>query len=183
MKKFVLTILALVALAVPAAAQTGDISAYSDQAGTSCNIGDPGGGVVNVHLIHKHTSGATASQFAMTSVGNMTMGVLNFTPQADVLMLGSPADLSLAYTGCRVGDFYLGSLLYLSNGTSSPCSRITFGPAPTQIVLPGEVVMIDCANNFVVVPFGQGIVEADGTCQCNVGVSQTTWGGIKAMYR
>jgi hypothetical protein len=133
-------------------------------------------------LIHKHTGGATASQFAVTSSGGMTMTSFGFTEQPEVLKIGTVADLSLAYTGCRVGDFYLGSILYFGAGTSTPCARMTLSPAPTSPI-PGEVAMVDCVNAFLVPATGQAIVNPNGTCQCDVGVNETTWGSIKALYQ
>jgi len=67
MKKFVLTILAIAVAASPALAQVGDISAYADGAGTSCNIVDTAPGIITVNILHKHTVGGTASQWAVVS--------------------------------------------------------------------------------------------------------------------
>ncbi|MCI0452192.1 MAG: hypothetical protein L0Z51_07350 [Candidatus Latescibacteria bacterium] len=183
MKKFVLTVLALVAIAAPAAAQLGDLSAYADQAGTSCNISDAAVGAVNVYLIHKH-GGASASQFGLELTGGATLFPTGFNAATGMLWLGTyPSDVSVSYgASCVQGDFLIGTAGYFGQGTSPACSRIRFVPAPTSVV-PGSVAAVDCTAAFVALPTGQGIINADLTCQCDVPVNETTWGGVKALYR
>ncbi len=185
MKKFVLTVLALVAIAVPAAAQIGDVSAYMDQAGTSCNLSDAGIGQFNVFIVHKHAgSGASASQWGIELTGGATVFPTGFTAAPGMLSLGTfPSDVSVAYGApCVLGDFWIGTAGYFGQGTSPACSGVRFVPATTS-QLPGQIVAIDCANVAVVLPTGQGIINPNGTCQCDVPVTETTWGSIKALYQ
>lgn len=188
MKKFVLTVLAIVAAASPAFAQNGDISAYADAAGTSCNVLDNTApfAFIDVFLLHKHTGGGTAAQFTVTLTGGHTLSYISVTEAPGMLRIGEAnVDMSLAYGGCLVGDFLIATVRYLGNGTSAACARVTLTPAPTTPI-PGEIAAVDCvqpSGNLYVPGNGQAIINPDGTCQCNVPVSTKTWGGIKALYR
>lgn len=184
MKKFVLTILAIAVAASPALAQVGDISAYADGAGTSCNIVDTAPGIITVNVIHKHTVGGTASQWAINLGGGATLTFTGLTAAPGMLMLGTPpTDVSIAYGGCVTGDFLIATASYFGAGTSPPCSFINFGASPLSPI-PGEVAMVDCDfTTLNVVPTGQANINPNVNCQCDVAVNETTWGGIKALYR
>lgn len=187
MKKFVLTVFALMVVAGPAFAQSGDISGYADAAGTNCNIGDTlPFAFIDVFFLHKHTSGATAAQFAVTLTGGSTFVYINSTEAPGMLRIGEGnVDMALAYGACLSGDFLIVTVRYLANGQSPACSRVTVTPAPGSPI-PGEVAIVDCespTSNLLVPATGQAIINPDGTCACNVAVSEKTWGGIKALYR
>lgn len=188
MKKFVLTVLAIAAVAAPAAAQVGDISTYADGAATSCNIVDttPGFSFKDVFLFHKHTGGGQASQFKVSLTGGSTMVFSSQTIPAGMLNLGNANDdISIAYGGCLQGDFLILTITYVAFGTSPACSRIVLEPAATSPI-PGEVAMVDCtqpSGQLFVPATGQAIINPDVTCQCDVPVRTTTWGGIKALYK
>jgi len=188
MKKFVLTVLAIVVMAAPAAAQVGDISTYADAAGTSCNVADATApfAFIDVFLLHKSTGGATASQFKVSLTGGSTMTFSSQTVAPGMLNLGNAdTDISVAYGGCLQGDFLILTIRYLGFGTSPPCSQIVIDPAPGSPI-PGELAMVDCAvpsGNLVVPGSGRANINPNGTCQCDVAVTTKTWGGIKALYR
>ena len=184
MKKFVLTILAIAVAASPALAQVGDISAYADGAGTSCNIVDTAPGIITVNILHKHTVGGTASQWAVVLGGGATLTFTGLQAAPGMLMLGAPpTDVSISYGGCVVGDFLIATVGYFGAGTSPACSFISFAAAPTSPI-PGEVAMVECDfETLSVVPTGQANINPNASCQCDVAVNETTWGGIKALYR
>jgi hypothetical protein len=184
MKKFVLTVLAIAVAASPAFAQVGDISAYADGAGTSCNIVDAAPGLITVNVLHKHTVGATASQWAINLNAGATLTFTGVQAAPGMLVLGnSAADISVAYGGCVSGDFLIATVSYFGAGTSPACSFINFGPAPTSPI-PGQVASVACdLSTVIVTPTGQANINPNGTCQCDVAVNETTWGGVKALYR
>ena len=188
MKKFVLTVLAVAAMVAPAAAQYGDISTYSDAAGTSCNIADttPGFSLKDVFIMHKHTTGATASQFKVNLTGSSTFIFSSQTIPAGMLNLGNANDdISIAYGGCLQSDFLILTITYIAFGTSPACSHIVIEPAATSPI-PGELAMVDCtvpSGELHVPANGVATINPDGTCQCDVAVESKTWGGIKALYR
>jgi hypothetical protein len=185
MKKFVLTVLAIAVAASPAFAQIGDISAYADGAGTSCNIVDAAPGIVTINVLHKHTVGATASQWAINLNGGSTMTFTGVTAAPGMLAIApsGATDISIAYGGCVTGDFLIATVTYFGLGTSPPCSYINFSAAPTSPI-PGQIASVECdLTTVTVTPTGQANINPDGTCQCDVAVNEATWGGIKALYR
>lgn len=186
MKKFVLTILAIMVAASPAFAQFGDISAYSDEAGTSCSIADAGAGIRDVFLLLKHTSGATALKFVLQQGTGGTLSYVSDAVVAGFLSIGnSQSGIEVAFPTCQVGDVYFMKVTYFGAGTSAPCSYINVLEAADS-PNPGEVIIVDCTTpfgNVQNVARGQAIINPDGTCQCDVPVNERTWGSIKALYR
>jgi hypothetical protein len=186
MKKFVLTVLAVAALAAPAAGQSGDISVYADAAGLSCSVADNTApfAFIDTYVIHKHLSGgATASQFRVDLTAGATMTYSGQTEGSGMLLIGNANDdLSVAYGGCLSGDVLLVTVRYIGVGTTPPCERIQINPAPTSPI-PNEVALADCAFEYAVVAQGEAIINEDPSCICNVAVAQTTWGAIKALYK
>ena len=49
----------------------------------------------------------------------------------------------------------------------------------------GEIEGVDCMEpaNKTFPTGGGGRINSDQTCDCNVPVEDTTWGGIKALYK
>lgn len=184
MKKFVLTVFAVLMVATSAAAQVGDISIYSDGAGLSCNITDASPSLLSLFVIHKHTVGATASQFGVSLTGGSTMTFTGATAASGMLLLGTPpTDISIAYGGCVAGDFLIANVTYFGGGSSPACSGIRFDASPFSPIA-GEVALVECDFETVsVVPTGQAIINPDVTCQCSTAVNTTTWGAVKALYR
>lgn len=183
MKKFVLTMIAVAAFAAPAAAQYGDISTYSDAAGTSCDVLDDTAPFkfIDTFLIHKHAdSGATGSTFGLTLTGG-TLTNPSFT-WGSVVGLGTIDNLNVGYPSCLSGDIYLAKVTWIGVGTSPPCSHIQV-IASTTTPIPGEIVVVDCAFGFQIGAGGTAIINPDVSCPCSVPVRETTWGGIKALYR
>lgn len=187
MKKFVLTILALTIAVGPAFAQGGDISAYNDQTGTSCNILDQGAALHDVFILLKHTLGANALKFKVATTG-VAMSYVSETVVLGLSIGNTTAGIEVAFPQCQVGDVYFMKITYFGTGTSPQCSYISVVPHPTSEI-PGEVIMVDCAQPFGTIwPIagGQAIVNPGPppvNCDCNVAAGETTWGGIKALYR
>ena len=74
MKRFGLLFLLILVISVPAFAQypdgaTGDISAYADDQGTSCDlVANGGNALIPLYIVHKFSDGgsATGSRFKVT---------------------------------------------------------------------------------------------------------------------
>jgi hypothetical protein len=62
---------------------------------------------------------------------------------------------------------------------TAPCCRyyITAGTAVS-----GKIEMVDCAENLLYPTGGQGIVNGNPLCPCNVPAEDTTWGKVKSLY-
>jgi hypothetical protein len=180
MKRVVLIVVALVLAGTAASyAQQGSIMVFTGTTPNSCNFLDPGGGsVIRVYIFHMYTTGSTASQWKLNVPSDWEfIGDTKYT-----FVIGRSVDgIAISYGGCTSGNLLLTRASFFGspeiNGTP-PCTRIWIGAAPDQ---PG-VRSVDCADNSYVIPGGAGIVNSDGTCDCDVPVTDSTWGAIKAQY-
>jgi hypothetical protein len=183
MKRIALLTLFVLALASSAFAQTtglvGDISAYADDQGNVCNLNSPGGGaLVTVYIVHKFSDGggATGSRFKATFPAGLSF--LAFTT-AFVPIGNLSTDLSLGYGACLSSTTSLGSALLSSTSPSPTCSYFSIVAADNF----PDPIATDCSFGEFTVKTGQGIVNPDGTCQCNIATEATSWGKVKALYR
>ena len=46
-----------------------------------------------------------------------------------------------------------------------------------------EATATDCGFTEFTIKTGQGIMNPDGSCQCNIATEPTSWGKVKALYR
>lgn len=186
MKKVLLMALALTVCAMPALAD--HIGVYQDTGGTNCVMTQflPFPTPNSMYIVHKFNPGSTASQWKV----NDTSGFIAASQTTPYLALGTwNIDQSLAYGGCVVGDHVLMTLNFFVVAPPGSCAPgLEIVPAPTS-PLPGEVALVDCASpsgNLKPATGGRmyffnGCVDPSA---CNpTGVSNKTWGGIKALYR
>jgi hypothetical protein len=179
MKRAMIIACCLVFGASMAFAQAGSIGVFSDAGATSCNFVD-GGGLVQVYISHVYTDGATASQFKLAAPAGWThLGdTWNFTTVIGTSING----VSVAYGACFVGPIALGVVNFF--GAAAPgCTMIAIVADPASPS--GDIEAVDCALPDPGKMFptgGAGRVNSDQTCDCNVPVQDTTWGGIKALY-
>ncbi|HET6348069.1 MAG TPA: hypothetical protein VFH88_03205 [Candidatus Krumholzibacteria bacterium] len=181
MKRIGLLVLLIVAFAAPAFAvgEVGDISAYADDQGAVCNLTSPGGNAIEfIYIVQKFSDGgsATGCRFKVTVPTGLT--ILSFTtsfvPIGDI-----KNDLSLAYGFCITQTTSLGYILAQSTSASPTCSYVSVVAADNF----ANAIATDCSFGEYTVGTGQGIVNPDGTCQCNIAVQPSTWGKVKALYR
>ncbi len=181
MKKFVLTVAMVALFASPSFAQTGAMGLFADNQGLSCNITVPLFAPFNVYVVHKSPGGATGAQWVMNAPTGPTFffnggSVAN----ANILSIGAPdSDLSLAYGGCISGDFHTYTLAFFATAAVPNCSYMSLVAAPNKV----GVISVDCIFAEIPVIPGQGILNADGTCDCNVATQESTWGKVKSLYR
>jgi len=184
MKRVVLMALALLGVSSFALGQDiGSIDVFSDAALTTCNFTEDGGSL-KVYVAHTHSTGTAASMWKLTRSGGAEGTVLELlSTTSPYLSLGSNVEESFAvsYQGCLSGSFLIATVTYLGEGLTPACALFTIEPAndaPT-----GKIEMVDCADTkFVLDQAGQGRINPDGTCQCSVPASATTWGKVKALY-
>lgn len=185
MKKFVLTVAILALCASPVFAQTGSPGFYADAPGTSCNITVPTLTPFNVYVVHKSTGGATGSQWlfnpsgvdpGLTAIGSGSAG------PAAPLVIGSPeTGISFAYGGCVTGDLHIWTFNFFSAAGVPACTYLELLHDPAALT-PG-VLSIDCTFAEITVDPGEGIMNANGTCDCVVSAKRSTWGKVKSLYR
>jgi hypothetical protein len=143
-------------------------------------------GQTSAYVVHKNNSGATASQFAVIDASGMAFA--GFT--SPYLTIGNLADLSVAYGGCLAGDLMIVQINWFEfPGTPHDCnSKVSLAPAPTS-PLPGLIAIADCnfqyrSSTGGVLWVGAGADDCKGPSPCDpVPVAETTWGGVKALYR
>jgi len=182
MKKFVLTVVALCLAAAPASAQIESIGIYEDQTALDCEIADTAPGLKNIYIVHTNSAGTQASQWKLNNDPGMTMAFLSGTVFAPFLLIGSAtAGASVAYTDCRTGTFPIMTVSYFASGTSTACSKFFLTPDTTAD--PPVLGIVDCGFNLLAFPPGVGVVNANGSCPCDVSTAQSTWGNVKALYK
>jgi hypothetical protein len=185
MKKVLMITLALTLCA--SAAFADHEGTYSDTAGMSCTLTNfvPFPGQTSAYVVHKNNSGATASQFAVIDASGLAFA--GFT--SPYLTIGTLADLSVAYGGCLAGDLMIVQINWFAlPGTFTCDNKVSLAPAPTS-PLPGEIAIADCnfqyrSSTGGVLWVGPDAEACKGPSPCDpVPVAETTWGGIKALYR
>ncbi len=179
MKRSLLIAFCLVLGASMVFAQAGSVGVFADPGATNCNMVDAGG-LVQVYISHVNTTGATASQFMLVPGPGWThLGdTWNFTTIIGVSIAG----VSVAYGGCFSGAIALGVVNFF--GSVAPtCTLISIVPDPSAPS--GEIEGVDCEEpaNKMFPTGGSATVNSDGSCDCSIPVQDTTWGGVKALYR
>ena len=184
MKRFALLFVVVLAVAAPAFAQypdglTGDISAYADDQGNSCDVAAPGGGgLVTFYIVHKFSDGgsATGARFKATFPAGLNFVTFSTT----FVPIGNLAsDLSLGYGTCNSSTISLGSVLCLNPSAVAACSYINVLAADNF----SDPITTDCSFGEYKVEVGQAIVNNDGSCPCNIATETSTWGKVKSLYR
>ncbi len=186
-------VLVLILFSGMAVARTDQFGIYTDVYGVQCYLDSPNLLPANnaFYVIH-WVSNATASQFKIID----TTGLYFASWSTPYSFQGTwNTDLSLSYGGCTLGSHVVLQLNFMWFGDPVPtgCAHgLTVAAAPTS-PLPGEVAVVDCAqpNGNVRPAFAHPLIYSTEWNQCGVWrfycgvvpVSETTWGGIKAMYR
>jgi hypothetical protein len=175
MKRSVLIVLALMLVASLANAES--IMVFSDVGASDCNWTDAAPALQAVYIFHMYSAGATVSQWKLNAPA--TWSHLGEVADFPLVIGTSVVDCSVSYGSCMQGNFKLMTVNFFGSGLEGACTLFGIGPAPDK----AGVQVIDCADGRTFPPGGSGIVNSDGTCDCNVPVQETTWGGIKALYQ
>ena len=181
MKKTLLFTLVLMLSASMAFAQGGSIGVFADAGGTSCNLTDAGVGLLSFYVVHTLTPGATAAQF----YAPMPACMLGATYLSDggvfpVTIGDSQNGVAIGYGACMAAPIHILTINIFGAGTTTPCCYYEVKPDP--LVASGQIEVVDCAENLLFATGGEGTINPDATCQCDVPVQDTTWGQIKSFY-
>jgi hypothetical protein len=179
MKRSVLIAIALISIASLAFAQAGSIGLFADSGGTSCNFSALSGGFIQIHYYHLNAN-ATASQFRLDIAGQ-PWNFFGDNWQFATVIGQSTNGVSIGYGGCQSAPIYLGVTSFGVGADAPACTMISIVPDPAA--LSGQIEAVDCTSTKVFPTGGAGILNSDGTCDCNVPVEETTWGGVKALYQ
>jgi hypothetical protein len=143
----------------PVSTEAGAICLFSDQTGTECNIVDAGA-LVQVHILHVGTDGASASQFRLdaSAAGWIHLGDMWNFP---IVIGTSVYGVAIAYNECLTSPIALGSAMFF--GTSAPeGTPISIVPAPSV----GSIEVVDCQFNLLPAAGGTAFVNANVPCVC-----------------
>jgi len=187
MKKVLLIALALTVCSSVAFAD--HFGVYSDPAGMSCAMTtfNPFPNSTPGYLIQKLNSGAQGCQFGIVDASGLAY--TGFT--SDHVVLGQPNNFNVGYATCLGGEVRVMTLNFLAfpGGNYTCANRVTV-VAATASPIPGEIVTVLCdfsiegAGTGGVLYVGPDSQACVGPTGCDpVPTAQTTWGGIKALYR
>ena len=190
MKRAILTVAVLALAATPAVAQYGSVGIYSDATGCDCNVYDQVPGIVNVWIVHRDiTQGVTGVSFAIADGGGMTLAYVGESK------VGGPIEITgnlvdgywVGYSSCIAGGLTIMQIQFFGTATSAPCSWLEIAPAPGYAG--SGIEAADCDALSVAASGLRTPVNPDAGCVCvnpgclPVPVDESTWGGIKALYR
>lgn len=185
----IVIVTALVTVAAPAAAQYGSIGPYADRGGCVCDIVDTYG-LMHVYVVHRDmTAGVKGSRFTISGDALPYLTFLYANPIGDLFIQGDIVDgYTVSYGDCQTTGLAIMEIGYFGSGLTPNCSDLRVVAAPTAST--GEVEAFDC--NDEVFPATGGVAYVSvilGECYCTspycvpVPVEDSTWGGIKALYR
>lgn len=179
MKKVVFLTVALVFAASMAFAQAGSIGIFGDPGGTDCNLNDTVAGLTPYYAVHVNAV-AVASQFSAPKPACMTATYLSDTAAFPVTIGNSQTGVAIGYGACQVSPTLVLTINYFTTGTTPACCYYPVYPDPAAES--GQIEVVLCDNSLVFATGGVGIVNADGTCLCDVPARQSTWGKVKSLY-
>jgi hypothetical protein len=189
MKRSLLFALSVIVCAPPAFAQgiPGAINVYSDAAYSDCNVYDSASGLVTLHVVHEYTAFVGSSLFKLDipdCVGGAAPNdwtLLGVIIPWDLTIGDIFVGISIAYGECMNGPLLLATINYFGNGLTPPCCYISVVASPDAVT--GEVQIVDCNLTRMAAVGGQAIVNPGVDCMCDTPASDSTWGGIKALYQ
>ena len=172
------------------AAMADKIGIYADAGGTNCSFNPAAFALVTLYIVHDAEGGGKVSKFMISDLSGMTP--TGSSVQAPFLAIGTyAAGIEIAYPECQNGKVVIGTLGYFHQAEVMNCSRtVQVVPHPGSQV-PGEVIVVDCNLPFGNIEVAQGGRAWGGTdpvacgdCfEPTVPTNESTWGGIKALYR
>jgi hypothetical protein len=173
------------------AAIADSIGIYADPAGASCSLNPTAFGLLSIYLIHDSNPGATVSKFKVNDL--LGLGA----PIGTSVTAGFPnigtytTGIEIGYTACRNGKILLGSMSYFYQLQPMSCLNHAEVVAHPASEIAGEVIYVDCGQPFGTIHTavggrawgGPNSEQCGGCLPPTVATSESTWGGIKALYR
>ena len=181
MKRTLLIAFVAVLAASQAFAFGGSVGLFASSAGASCAI--LAGAVTQPTILHTNSDGTTGSQFAAPVPGCSGLLYLTDILIPQVKVGATSTGLSVGYGAC-VTSFNIGTIFTQQLVPPTGCC------AWSVIAHPGfpdpTPISTNCATPVTEEPAGGGtaIVSANtGLCPCNVSTQESTWGGVKELFR
>ena len=184
MKRLVLLTLVILGVSSLAFGQAnpGSIGVFIDQAGTDCNIPDAGPpGILPVYMVHVGSNGAQASMW-MLDTPPPTLTYVGESSPFSVIIGSTLTGISIAYASCYTSPFLVATVNFFATGATPACAYLSIIPNPSAEN--GLLEIIDCSLvKHELTAGGQAVINSDGSCDCNVATQETSWGGIKSLYK
>lgn len=152
---------------------------------SSCEIADPGGQVIQIHMVLEGTQLARAvSFFAPTPQcwpGATWLGDVVVSPYLKQNYSTHVVGVIVNFLVCVEPPVYFGYMNFLASGQSEPCCEYVILPNTQN----GELGIFDCGFDYVPGLESGAIVNANQSCRCPrpVAAEQSTWGRVKSLYR
>jgi len=183
----ILTI-ALVLTLCSGAAMANKIGLYSDAAGTNCWVNPGPFQLVTVYVIQQDNMASRGAKFKINDALGLTRAGETVAPTFLAIGLWYEG-IEIATPACVTGDFLLGTLSFFHQLEVMDCARTLEVVPHAQSEIPGFVITADCTEpfvNFYTAIGGRlfGGPDACGGCvEPPLATTESTWGGIKALYR
>jgi hypothetical protein len=181
MRVAILVAASMVLVCASAAAQTDEISLYSDPGYNNCELVDNGSGLVYVYVVHHISSGAVSSQFMIREGAGSALSYLGHQSEFR-LTLGDPlSGMAVSYEKCLNSDVLVTVLSYFKSGSSDKCSYLQIVPDPST--LNEWITVFDCFESRLEASGSRLVINPDGSCACGPTTEITNWGRIKDRFR
>ena len=194
-RSLLITFAVLLVVASQGFAQGGSVGIFGDPLGGNCSLVPPAAGLWQPFLVHNGvpgpTGGWTASAFKATiptcAVGVVFLADISTPP----LWQGTSQNGVSAGYGLCVGldapiPFAIAVPLFQVGLGPSGCCAWPITPNTALIPPATEVLAVNCGIPVVTISStgGTGIISANAAlCPCNVVNNESTWGGIKELFR
>ncbi len=197
MKRLLLISLVALCWASTAFAVSGSIGIFADVNANQCALTNDGSGPApesNVYVVHTGSDGTTGSGWA-APIPDCAGGpiFLADVAQPGVIILGnSQTGASAAYGGCRTnGTVPVAWILVRWMGAPAEgCCTWTVGPHPLLEDPDGNPWTTPNSTNCATpirdeaAAGGTAIISTNpALCPCNVDTHESTWGGVKELFR
>jgi hypothetical protein len=165
--------------------QFDEVSLWADPLMSSCEIVDPGSGLVQVHMFHTGSQPARAVTFFAPTPqcweGATWVGDVVASPFQKGGATTHAQGIFINYLDCIQPPIHLGYMNFVVSGGAQPCCSY---PVLPQTVV-GEVQVAGCDFSERSAVGGTAVVNANSSCRCPrpLAVEASTWGRVKALYR
>jgi hypothetical protein len=161
------------------------ISLWADANMISCEIVDPGSGLLQVHMFHVGSQPAFAVEFFAPTPqcweGATWLGDVVPSPFLKGGVSTHAVGIHINYLACLQPPVYLGYMNYVVSGGAQPCCPYPVLPQ----TIAGQITVVACNYTSRIGSGGTSIVNANATCRCPapIAAETSTWGRVKALYR
>ena len=182
MRKALLLTLVLMVCASMAFAQAGSIGIFSDNQGTDCNLWDNAVAPCDYYVVSVFHGGQTAAEFAAPVPSCLASMYLADGAIWAVNIGDSQVGISIGIGSCQAPPTHLLTLKFFCQMLTPPGACCYYPVIPHPASASGLIEGVDCNFTATFPTGGLGIVNPDGSCQCDIPNQDTTWGQVKSLF-